>query len=242
MKNRLIIVALVVIGLVFSACSDKKPFTETKVLSDAALVYVYVAEDSNVDDTHLVSSYNVGINGNLTDKSLYAGEYIKLDVKPLTLSISIARKDIEIKTIKFIPQAGKTYYLRAQSYSSSFGKFDFEQVSNELGSEEITKTVSSSEFMIKGNIMNALATSKGTDASVSGMSEADINAIIEKKLAERKLAAPAQNQVATSTTSTAKATKTGSKLMDIRNAYEMKKEGLLTDAEFKAMKSEILAK
>lgn len=242
MTNKLIIVTLLIISIVFSACSNKKPFTENKVLSDAALVYVYVAEDSNVDDTHLISSYNVAVNGNLTDKSLYAGEYIKLDVKPIELSISIARKDIEIKTIKFIPQAGETYYLRAQSYSSSFGKFDFEKVTNDKGAQEIAKTVSSSEFMIKGDVMSALVTSKNNDSSsISGMSEADINAIIEKKLAQRKLTAP-QATVSESTNSNMSATKTGSKLMDIRNAYEMKKEGLLTDEEFKVMKSEILAK
>ncbi len=242
MKNKLIIIALVIVGIVFSACANKKPFEQNKALEKAALVYIYVAEDSNVDDTHLISSYNVAVNGNITDKSLYAGEYIKLDVKPMALSVSIARKDIEIKTIKLNPQAGETYYLRAQSYSSSFGKFDFEQVSNDVGAEEIAQTVSSSEFMIKGDVMSALVTSKNSDSSISGMSEADINAMIEKKLAERKLAVPTQSTMRESTSSNMKVTNTGSKLMDIRNAYEMKKEGLLTDEEFQTMKSEILAK
>ena len=84
----------------------------------------------------------------------------------------------------------------------------------------------------------AFTAEKDSDNKIPAMSEAEIDAIIEKKLA-----AMGAQKTAPTVSSTPRANiSTSSKLDDIKEAYEMKKEGLLTNEEFKAMKAEILAK
>jgi len=252
MRKKLLIIMSVIVGLIFSACSNKAPFKESSTVSNGALVYVYAKEDSNVDDVHYITSYDVVINGYVTDKSLYAGEYIKLDVKPGVISISTARKDLEVQTVKLNVQAGNIYYLRLQSHSSSFGKFDFSQVDSNTGRSEISDTVSSSEFMIKGNVIDALIqpstnSNTGSSSNTAAMSEAEINAMIEKKLAERmsKVQAPKQTSSKLNIDSaipdyTRKAG--GSKMDEIQRAYDMKEKGILSEDEFSKIKADILAK
>lgn len=239
MKKIFLTFTILLVGLIFVSCADKEPFKAKEAKATAALVYIYIAEDSNIDDTFRISTYNVALNGNVIGKSLRSGEYIKLDLKPIALTISLARLDLEIQSVKLNLQAGQTYYLRAQSHSASFGKFDFKEVDSSIGSQEIANTVSSSEYIIEGNVMDALIKSDNSNSD-SQMSEDEINAMIEKKLkAMGSSTAPAQ---AAPVQSVAPSVTTSSKLNDIKNAYKMKEDGLLTEEEFKAMKAEILAK
>ena len=209
-------------------------------MSTAALVYIYIEEDADIDDTMRVTKYNVLINGNLSSESLKPGEYIKLDVKPQALTISLARTDLEIQSVKLNPQAGHTYYLRAQSESNGFGKFDFNNVESSIGSKEIVDNVSSTEYIIDGKLIDALVTNEKESSNNSKMSEDEINTLIEKKL--QAMGAKTRSKTVSVKNTPISTTKTASKLDDIRNAYEMKKEGLLSEEEFKAMKAEILAK
>ena len=80
---------------------------------------------------------------------------------------------------------------------------------------------------------------KDSNNKIPAMSEAEIDAIIEKKL--KAMSANTQAPATVSSAPRANVS-TSSKLNDIKEAYEMKKEGLLTNEEFKAMKAEILAK
>lgn len=241
MKNIILGFTVLLGSFILSACADKKAFVAKEAMSTAALVYIYIEENENIDDTFRVTKYNVLINGNLSSESLKPGEYVKLDIKPSALTISLARTDVEIQSIKLNPEAGKTYYLRAQSESDSFGKFDFVNVDGSVGSKEIADNVSSTEYAIKGNVMDALLNNKDKETSnnTSQMSEDEINAMIEKKLKAMNTGSVKQETIREVTPSTSK---TGSKLDDIRKAYDMKKQGLLTEEEFKAMKAEILTK
>ena len=240
MQKIILIFTLFLVSFIATSCADKKAFVANEAIPTAALVYIYIEDDANIDDTFRITKYNVLINGDLSSKSLKPGEYVKLDVKLNPLTISLARTDLEIQTLKLNPEAGKTYYLRAQSQSNSFGKFDFKLVDSSLGSKEIANNVSSSEYLIEGNIIDALVKDDKEAANTSKMSESEINALIEQKLKAMKT--PQVNSTQSSPSTTTSTSATGSKLDDIRNAYEMKKQGVLTEEEFKAMKAEILAK
>ena len=237
--KKIFIPTLLLLSSLFVSCADKKPFEEKDVMPTASLVYIYIEEDDNLDDSFRITKYNVVINGNLSSEQLKPGEYIKLDVKPKALTLSLARTDLEIQSIKLNPEAGKVYYLRAQSESNNFGKFDFKIVDASIGSEEIADNVSASEYFVQDNIIDALVNDDKETSNISQISEDEINAIIEKKLRAINAGSIKQETSADIAPST---TRTGNKLEDIRNAYEMKKQGLLTDEEFKAMKAEILAK
>ena len=71
---------------------------------------------------------------------------------------------------------------------------------------------------------------KAKSDAVPTMSEAEIDAIIERKLAKRGVSASVPQYTGKS------------KLDKIKEAFEMKKQGILTDDEFKTLKAEILAK
>jgi len=240
MQKIILILTSFLLSFIATSCADKKLFVAKEAMPTAALVYIYIEEDTNIDDSFRVTKYNVVINGNVSSESLKPSEYIKLDVKPNPLTISLARTDLEIQSIKLNPEAGKTYYLRAQSQSNSFGKFDFKLVDSSLGSKEIANNVSSSEYLIEGNIIDALVKDDKEAANTSKMSESEINALIEQKLKAMKT--PQVNSTQSSPSTTTSTSVTGSKLDDIRNAYEMKKQGILSEEEFLKMKSEILAK
>ena len=68
----------------------------------------------------------------------------------------------------------------------------------------------------------------------SAMSEEEVNAIIDEKMSKIRNIKQTPSSISSGATS--------SKLDDIRNAYEMKKQGVLTEEEFQNMKAEILAK
>ena len=241
MKNLLLSLLIILFGLFTTSCADKKAFKLSATKPSAAIVYIYVEDDTNIDDSFVVAKYDVLINGNKTAKSLKVGEFIKLDVKAVPLAISIARQDLEIQTVKLEPKVGEIYYLRAQSNSIRFGAFDFELVSSSQGSEEIANNVSSSEYVVDEKMLDMLVKSDKQDTS--SMSEDQIDKIIEEKL--KAMNASTSQQASSSTVAPAVSktfSRTGNKLADIRNAYEMKKQGLLTEEEFLQMKSEILAK
>lgn len=232
------LIAIFSLVLLFTSCADKKAFMQNEVKSSSSLVYIYMADDSFMDGTFKIYKYKVLINGNSTGKSLKIGEYVKFDMKPNNVAISLSREDLEVQTLKLNLQAGNTYYLKGQSHSNRFKDFTLELMDADQGLNEISSTTSTEEISVENKVFESLVESE-KDVT-SKMSEDEINAMIEKKLKAMSPTTPVNTTQPLSTTTSTSAT--GSKLDDIRNAYEMKKQGVLTEEEFLKMKAEILAK
>ena len=234
----LLILALI---LLISGCATKTPFKTQEPLQGAALVYMYVADtQSNMDHSMEDSKYKTQINGKNVAGTIEAGEYKVFDMKPATVLFTAVRRNIETLHAKLSLQAGQTYFLKTQS--GAFGEaFTFEQVSASEASEDLktSKLAGSFEMDMAAYVpdFGGSTAGKDSDNKIPAMSEAEIDAIIEKKLA-----AMGTNTQAPAAVAPRVNISTSSKLDDIKEAYEMKKEGLLTNEEFKAMKAEILAK
>lgn len=239
MKKLLLTSILILSGLFFASCAGKKAFEATEVKSSESLIYIYVLDGTN--EVFDAVTYSVLVNGNLVGKNLKIGEYLKLDVKPKDIEVSLTRQNLEKYTLELNLKPGKIYYLRGQSQSVNFGDFNFELVNETQGAKEISKAVSATEYMIEGDILDAFV--KPDKKVTSKMSEKEVNTMIEKKLKAMNPSVSSNPQVRTQRTyqQTSK-TSSGSKLDDIKEAYNMKKQGLLSNEEFKAMKAEILAK
>ena len=228
--------------LILSGCTTKTPFQVKQPVENAALVYIYVTNvQSGMDDAMEDSKYKTQINRKNVAGHIRAGEYKVFDMKPAMVLFTATRRNIEDLHIKLNLQAGQTYYLRTQS--AGFGEeFSFEQVSASKASKELqtSKLAGSFEMDMAAYVPEFAGSTAGTEKAnqIPAMSEAEIDAIIEKKLK----AMGSTNSATTATVVTAPKASTTSKLDEIKQAYEMKKDGLLTNEEFKAMKAEILAK
>ncbi|WP_455757051.1 SHOCT domain-containing protein [Sulfurimonas sp.] len=237
-KIKIIILATVV--LIFSACGNKTPFKEQEPLKNAALVYLYVAESSNADESMEDSKYKTKINGKNVAGTMIAGEYKVFDMKPATVLFTAVRRNIENEHVKLKLRAGHTYFLKTQS--AGFGEaFSFKQVNAKDGKRDLKKSSLAGSFELDttkyiADFAGSTAGVKEGKSSVSAMTEAEIDAIIERKLSQRT------SSVKQTVTKSNSLRTTGSKLDEIKEAYEMKKSGALTDEEFKTMKAEILAK
>ena len=115
--------SLLLISTLFVGCA-KQPFQEKKPEPKAALVYTYVVEDDGVNDTDRNPCYKVHLGEEYTNDCMNVGEYMAFDVKPGNVDFNIARANIEIQTVSFNLVAGETKYLRIQSFSDDFAKFN----------------------------------------------------------------------------------------------------------------------
>jgi len=241
MKNILLTFSFVLVTLVFSACGNKAPFEAHKPLPKAALVYIYVVDGMSYGEESTHSEYNIRINDKRYLERIESNEYMVFNLKPNPTLMSAVEGQILEEHIKLNLKEGSINYLRITDTTDG-GKFLFEQVSPSIAKEEIAKTgLAGSNMEDPDNIITELIGEESKDDSIVGaktvsvpqMSEADIDAIIERKLAER-----------TSATATKSVPQraSASKLDEIKEAYEMKKSGVLSDAEFKTIKAEILAK
>ena len=236
MKKRLITSILIVASLLFSACGTKVPFKVTKPLNNSAIVYVYVVDgvSSGEDSSH--SEYNILINGKRYLERIESGEYMLFNLKANPTLISAVKSQIIEEDIKLNLKAGDINYIRITDNTDS-GEFGFEQVKPSEARQEIAKTgLAGSSLENPENIITELIglnddnDDSKTKNTIPTMSEAQIDAIIEKKLKSKGISA--EVPVSTST----------SKLDKTKEAYEMKKQGILSDEEFKALKADILAK
>jgi len=234
MKKSLIASVLIAISLLFSACGTKVPFKVEKPLDNSAIVYVYVVDgvSSGEDASH--SEYNILINGKRYLERIESGEYMIFHLKANPTLISAVKSQIIEEDIKLNLKAGDINYLRITDNTDS-GEFSFEQIKPSEARKEIAKTgLAGSSLENPENIITELVGLDDKDeAQVKNnaptMSESQIDAIIEKKLAKKGI------------TQTAPASTSTSKLDKIKEAYEMKKQGILSDKEFKALKADILA-
>jgi len=232
MKKSLMASVLLIISLLFSACGTKVPFKVTKPLDNSAIVYVYVVDGMSSGEEASHSEYNILINGKRYLERIESGEYMLFNLKANPTLISVVKSQIIEDNIKLNLKAGDINYLRITDNTDS-GEFGFEQVKPSEARKEISKTgLAGSSLENPENIITELIglDDKKTENIAPAMNESQIDAIIEKKLKSKGISV--EVPVATS----------NSMLDKIKEAYEMKKQGILSDDEFKALKADILAK
>ena len=212
MKKLLIIIAILTFSTLFTACG-KIPFVKQQPLENAALVYVYLDMDSGANDTDRMPNYVVGINGKDTEGSIEYGTYKYFNLKPGQITISATRSDVEKQDIELNLDAGKTYFLRVQSFSDDFAKFEIARVNSNEAYPELKDTTLADKFEKSENAISALISSSSDEPEVA-----------KAKAVE------------------AKASQSTSKMDEIQKAYDMKAKGMLSEEEFNTLKAEILAK
>ena len=241
MKNIKNIVILMIISTLFIACGNRVPFKEKEPLKNAALVYVYVEGNVGTEEGDSDSDYSIRINNKIYLQRVVADEYVVFDLKPQAMTISATKKQIEEKVLNLNLKAGQIYYLKI-SDNLDGGNFDFEVVSNSIGSKEVALTGEAGTSVDSPeNIITEFVTGEDTPEEsvlVKGtqMNKEQVNAMIEKKLAKQAPTQSVSSPVVNSSVST------GSKLQEIQKAYKLKEQGILTDSEFQKIKTEILSK
>ncbi len=213
-KKTLTIITLVALTVLFTACG-KIPFEKQKPMNEAALVYIYVTMDGGVNDTDRVPDYVIGINGKGTEGSIKYGTYKYFYLKPGTMNISATRNDIEKQSLELDLEAGKTYYLRVQSFSDDFAKFEIKKVSSNKAYPELKSTTLADKFEKSENMISELIYSSSDEPEA-----------VKEKAAKAE----------------ASTLESASKMDEIQKAYEMKEKGMLSEEEFQTLKAEILAK
>ncbi|MCD4668470.1 MAG: SHOCT domain-containing protein, partial [Sulfurimonas sp.] len=183
--------------------------------------------------------FQLRINNQNVAGRINGGEYRVFDMKPATILISAVRTDIEEHYLKLNLEAGKVYYLKIQT--GTFGEaFAFEEVSASEGQKDITNTAlaGATGIDVTSYVPDFAGSTAGKEdgtVAVPAMTEAEIDAMIEKKLGQRAASIPAP-VVATSVASKL------STMDEIDRAYQMKEKGIITQDEFNKIKAEILAK
>ncbi|MFA6192247.1 MAG: DUF2846 domain-containing protein [Sulfurimonas sp.] len=218
MKSIKIIIVTVAL-LLLGACGNKTPYSAQKPVENAALVYVYA--DSAVGSGEGMNSayFNVRINNKRYLQRIKSGEYMAFDLKPEAMTISATRAQIEEKVVKLDLKAGQIYYLKIKDNLDG-GRFEFEQMNEEVAVKEIAKTglAGSSEESTK-NIITEFVNPKEEKKE-------DTSA----KLEPTRTAQPNAD------------TNGLSKSDEIEKAHNLKEKGILSEEEFKALKTEILTK
>lgn len=216
MKKILVLSSLLVVVTMFSGCGSKSPYKEQKPLDDAALVYVYVAPQSGVAENNKDHAYKIKVNGKSVEGYVKTDEYVALDLKPGKVEVSATRADVETQSLKLDLKAGDIHYLKVKSHSDAFAKFDIIKEQTAVAKKEIAKTVD--------------ATSKNViEKEIEGVS------VFADKKEPIKESAP---QVAAPTVVQTPASKTD----ELEKAYKLKEKGVITDEEFKTLKSQIISK
>jgi hypothetical protein len=222
MKNIKILIMAVVLLLV-TACGNKTPFAAQQPLENAALVYIYVTSEATSDESANQADYSIRINNKRYLERVRSSEYMVFNLKPEAMTISATRGQIEEQVIQLDLKAGQIYYLKVRDNLDG-GKFEFEMVSNSVGAREIAKTgLAGSSEESPENIITELVNPK---------EEKKEDVIITPTTVTQPVVAaqPVIN------------TKSLSKSDEIEKAYKLKEKGILSEDEYKALKSEILTK
>ena len=218
MKKILVLSSLLAVVALFSGCSSKSPYKEQKPLNDAALVYVYVAPQSGVSESNKDHAYKIKVNQKSVEGYVKTDEYMALDLKPGKVEISATRADVETQSLKLDLKAGDIHYLKVKSFSDAFAKFDLIKEQSIVAKKEIAKTVdATSKNIIEKEIESVTVF-------------ADKKAPVVESAAQTP--APAQLPVQ------APASKTD----ELEKAYKLKEKGIISEEEFKTLKSQIITK
>lgn len=210
-KKSLTIIASLLLSVLFTACA-KIPFEKQTPLNDAALVYIYVAMDSGMNDTQRMPLYKIGLNGKDTEGYVKHGAYKFFNLRAGEMTISAARNSIEKQKIDLNLTAGNTYFLKVRSFSDDFAKFEIVSVESDEAYSALMNTTLADEYEKSENIITELITPEKEEV---------------------------KKRVETVETKVAPVT---SKMDEIQKAFEMKEKGMLSEEEFKTLKAEILAK
>ena len=199
--------------LILSACGSKIPFKKQEPLENSALVYIYLPSHVGTSDSDNSSDYNIRFNGRRVMERISSDEYMAFNVKPEKVTISVVRKQIEEKTITLDLKVGQIYYLKILDNLDG-NNFDFVRVNKRVAYPELAKTgLAGSSVESEDNI---------------------INVFTDKPKEEAVIVAPV--------TQSAPTVSKVSKMDEIQRAFDMKEKGMISDEEFKTLKSEILAR
>ena len=228
------VLTLGLVLLLITACGSKVPFNKNKEpLANAALVYVYAPESVTSDEDPDVYSYSIRINNKRYLERVTEGEYLAFDLKPLTIDLSATRDQVEEHKLKVRLKAGHIYYFRILKGDDN--TFTFERVDANKALKEIVKTgLAGSEVEDDDNIINEFVHPKDDKDSVMVKQT--------KPIEQPKTAAPMRVAPVAVPVAPAPKRATASKLDEIKEAYQMKKDGAISDEEFKTIKAQILAK
>jgi len=198
--------------LFLSACGNKLAFKEQPALEKGSLVYIYIPESLSTDESLHQSNYLIRINGKRYSQRVMQGEYVVLKLKANPTKISATQQEIMEKSLDLNLENSKIYYLRIRDDLDN-GEFSFERVSDAKGLKEISKT------------------------GLAGSNEESPSNIITEFINPDD-----ENQTQTQQKQETKPVSKSSKTQEIQKAYEMKEKGIITDEEFKALKSDIMSK
>jgi hypothetical protein len=226
LKKIVTVIGLLVVSLLFTGCGNKVSFKAQEPLENAALVYVYVTQNVGTEESMRSSDYSIRINNKRYLERIRGGEFISFNLKPQAMTISATRAQIEEKVLDMDLKAGQIYYLKVRDNLDG-GKFDFEMVDNAQGSKEIAKTgLAGSSVESPENIITEFVT-----GSKSAKEE------------DMMVAQPTQAHKAPQpVVYTAPKAQPSSKMEDVQKAFKLKEQGILSDAEFQKLKTEILSK
>ncbi len=218
MKNiKIIIVAAAL--LLLGACGNKTPYSAQKPVENAALVYVYADSAVSTGEGIRSAYFNIRINNKRYLQRIRSGEYMAFDLKPEAMSISATRAQIEEQVVNLDLKAGQIYYLKIRDNLDG-GRFEFEQVNEEIAVKEIVKTgLAGSSEESRNNIITEFVNSKEDkkeDANIKAESAAVVQPIAD-------INAPSKSD-------------------EIEKAHKLKEKGILSEEEFKTLKTEILTK
>lgn len=209
--------------LLITACGSKTPFKEQKPLDNAALVYVYAKMSLDSSESSTRGEYSLRINNKPVMQRIQDGEYMIFNLKPQPMKISATKKQIQEKVLDLDLNAGQIYYLKIVD-SQDGSAFDFVKVSSSHAKVEITKTgLAGSSEESPENIITEFVNPKETESM---------------EVKSSAVAAP----VAVPQVSAPVTTMPMSKTDEIMKAYGLKEKGIISDEEFKALKTNILNK
>jgi len=229
---------LSLILLLVTACGNRVPFKKQEPLENAALVYVYVPATVSTGEDTQTYDYSIRINNKRYLERIEDGEYLAFNLKPLTIDISATRNQVVEHKLTVTLQSGKVYYFKIDKQDD--GGFSFEMVEPNVAVKEIAKTgLAGSSVESEDNIITEFVNpkeDKKEDVMVKATQPAQ--SVQPQTVTTTPVVAPVQ----TITTTQAPKRVTASKLDEIKEAYQMKKDGLISDEEFQTLKAQILAK
>ena len=189
---KILLIAMAI--LLLSGCGNKTPFVEKQPIQDAALIYVFVEDTISADDTMQNAIFRLRINNQNVKGRVFPGEYKVFDMKPATVLFSAVRTNVEQKNIKLKLEADKIYYVEIRTTEED-DSFTIKEISKTEAAEDLknSKLAGSFEFDASHYIPEfAGSTAKdGKPLEVPAMTEAEIDALINKKLDARIKAANA---------------------------------------------------
>jgi len=209
--------------LLVSGCGNKTAFKLQEPLDNAALVYIYAKVKLDSSESSNRGEYSLRINNKPVMQRIRDGEYMVFNLKPQAMTLSATKAQIQEVVLDLDLKAGETYYFKIVD-SQDGSAYDFVKVQSSDAKTEIASTglAGSSEESPENIITEFVKPSKTESMEV-------VAPVVVPVAAQ---AAP-QAQMQTAPVS---------KTDEIMKAYEMKEKGILSDEEFKTLKTNILDK